>query len=265
MSTSVFKVLGNTFLKQHPQSAKDLPATSKLQLYPGMYLTVDNYSIAGKHYKIVLQPQKVVVLGEQNTGKVLQIPGGEWYIYGSPLASDPHVQVFTSSTKAIVTTASTASVEPSVVFTMSLPSTSQRALVVGTLDITGTTKPHSFTCTSGQPGYQYKGCTHTKGKAPLPSCKELSIENYWISTRQLERFQTKGIEGYAFHITPDPVKIRGVMRGEFMVHNDTNRTIFPGSSGCIVFLYDLGWKIWRDCMKEFRDRNITKVPLQVVC
>lgn len=270
MTPAIFRTKRQTYLKKLPHSAKDLSSHQRIDLPEGTFIKALEYEAAGKHYRVVVASQRV--LWEQlGLTRVIQIPAGEWYLYGTPLSPDPHVELFVSET-AIATESKILSPAPPdtplsevvATFTMDLPAKSTRALVTGTFDLVGTKKPRSFTCTSGQPRYQYDGCTHLKGKAPLPSCKELGIENYWILTEELARFQTKGIEGYAFHIIPDPVQIRGVSRGEFMVHNDTNRASFPGSSGCIVFLYDKGWNIWRDCMKELRDRHISKFPLKVI-
>ena len=254
---AVFRTIRPTFLKRLPQSAASLPSQSKIELPQGVYLKALNFASAGKHYKVTLDSERIFCEQQGRVGAIAIEPG-EWYLYGSPPATDPHVEVFLSGRGEVVVP-----VSPLATFAMPLPDHSQKALVTGTFDLVGTDKPHSFNCTSGQPGYQYQGSTSLKGKGPLPSCKELGIENYWILTEQLERFQTKGIEGYAFHIIPDPVQIRGVERGEFMSHNDTNRSRFPGSSGCIVFLFDNGWNIWRRCMKEFRDRGISRIPLIV--
>jgi GH24 family phage-related lysozyme (muramidase) len=261
-SPAIFRIIRPTWLKRAPQSAKDLPLSSKVELPVDAYLKATSFTPVGKHYKVVVESQSILC-EQQGKAMKIAIEPGEWYLYGSPLTTDPHVEVFLS-TPSLPVVPQPQSVEPFATFNMPLPAQSQRALVTGTLDLVGTSEPHSFTCTSGQPGYQYQGSTHLKGKAPLPSCKEVAIVAYWILTEELERFQTKGIEGYAFHIFPDPVNIRGVMRGEFMVHNDTNRAVFPGSSGCIVFLFDNGWNVWRECMKEFRARGIEKIPLKVV-
>lgn len=268
---AVFRICRQTFLKKLPHSAKDLPVNQRIDVPEGAFIKALEFEAIGKHYRVVVANQKVP-WEQSGLTRVLQIPAGEWYLYGTPLSPDPHVELFVSGVaieqakvlSVAATTVPFPESPPLATFTMELPSKSTRSLISGTFDLVGTAQPRSFTCTSGQPAYQYTGSTHLKGKAPLPSCKELGIDNYWILTEELVRFQTKGIQGYAFHILPDPVQVRGVTRGEFMVHNDTNRAVAPGSSGCIVFLFDNGWNIWRNCMKEFRDRNISKIPLKVV-
>jgi lysozyme len=262
---AIFRTIHQTFLKTEPHSASLLPPEKKVELPENVYFKATDFQPAGKHYKLVLEAQTIA--WERNKLiKSVSLPAGEWYAYGSPQAADPHVEVYLPPSLQVAAPplSPTAIPTPLATFKMRLPAHSDDALITGTFDLVGTKKPRQFTCTSGARGYQYRGSTHIKGKAPLPSCQELGIENYWILTEQLERFQTKGIEGYAFWIQPDPVEIRGVMRGEFMVHNDTNRSIAPGSSGCIVFLFDNGWNIWRDCMAEFRAAGIAKIPLKVI-
>jgi hypothetical protein len=229
-----------------------------------VFFKVTDFAPTGKHYKVTLEAQQIA-WERQGIVRSVSVLAGEWYVYGSPQALDPHVEVYPAATCSPSTQSSPSTpAQPLATFKMRLPQGSDDALITGTFDLIGTQKPRQFTCTSGQPGYQYQGSTHMKGKGPLPSCAEIGIDNYWILTEELERFETKGIEGYAFHIVPDPVEIRGIVRGEFMVHNDTNRAVFPGSSGCIVFIFDNGWNIWRDCMKELREKGIEKIPLKVL-
>jgi hypothetical protein len=271
---AVIRTRCNTFIKKEPSSAASLPPEKKIELPEGVYLKALDFQPVGKHYKVVLEAQRIA-WERAGLMRSFAVSEGEWYVYGTPESASPHVEVYPSlpvTTTNPTPTAAQFTVslpnplampKPLATFRMKLPSHAEDALITGTFDLVGLPKPRQFTCTSGQPGYQYQGCTHIKGKAPLPSCAELGIDNYWILTEELERFETKGIEGYAFWIIPDPVEIRGVMRGEFMVHNDTNRAVFPGSSGCIVFLFDNGWNIWRDCMKEFRSRGVERIPLVV--
>jgi len=263
-TSAVFRTIRPTFLKRTPQSAASLDSRSKVELPLGVYLKALSFAPVGKHYKVVLGPERIVC-EQQGRANAIAIEPGEWYLYGSPPATDPHVEIFlpTPNQSEVKVVTLQSKPDPLATFNMPLPVKRQNALVTGTFDLVGTSEAHSFSCTSGQPSYQHKSSTSLKGKGPLPSCDELGIKNYWILTEELARFQTKGIEGYAFHIIPDPVRIRTIMRGEFMVHNDTNRSRFPGSSGCIVFLFDNGWNIWRRCMKEFRDQGISKIPLVV--
>lgn len=265
---ALFRTRCQTYIKREPHSSDLLSSDRKIRLpVEGICFKALDFVATGKHYKVLLEPQELV-WKHQDLIQSLSLPGGEWYVYGTNLSPNPHVEVYPSLSgdalpvPSVVTPPSIP--QPLATFKMRLPSSSDDALVTGTFDLVGTQKTRQFTCTSGQPGYQYQGCTHLKGKAPLPSCAELGIENYWILTEQLERFESKGIEGYAFHIIPDPVEIRGVTRGEFMVHNDTNRAVFPGSAGCIVFIFDNGWRIWRECMQEFRNRGIDRIPLKVI-
>jgi GH24 family phage-related lysozyme (muramidase) len=269
---AIFRTRVQTFLKKDPHSAKDLPPERKIELPEDIFLRAIAFQMQGKHYKVTLNTQ-TIAWERQGLTRTITVSAGEWYLYGTPESPTPHVELYTAGATGKVAvlqnnsppSAAVAQTPPPLVtFRMNLPDKAQDALVTGTLDIVGTKEPHQLTVTSGARRCQYRGSTHLKGKGPLPSCQELGIDNYWILTEQLPRFQTKGIEGYAFHIIPDPVTIRRVKRGEFMAHNDTNRSTAPGSSGCIVFIFDRGWEVFLNCMKQFRDRGIKKVPLIVI-
>jgi hypothetical protein len=91
--------------------------------------------------------------------------------------------------------------------------------------------------TSGLPGYQDESDVWTRGAGPIPPVPNLAIrfgDGYHLDTR--------GIDGWAFPMLPDPI-MRGaaVGRSEIMLHRDAN---VPGTAGCIGLLltkhdYDL--------------------------
>ena len=73
----------------------------------------------------------------------------------------------------------------------------------------------------------------------------------------------KGVQGNFFAITPFEINFKGVTRGDFGIHNDVNRANSPGSSGCIVFLFDLGWTRFQESMTTIRNSGVEQIPLIV--
>lgn len=154
--------------------------------------------------------------------------------------------------------------EPRFVFNMPLGDRPPANMVVGKLKLYGFGDEPEFDCTSGQRAYQYSGGTKMKGKGPLPGCKAVGIPHYWVHTKAKPQPNTKGIEGNSYVITPDPVVISGVSRGEFLIHNDSNRGYAPGSSGCIVAMSEAIWGDIQKLMADLRAAGYEKLPLEVI-
>lgn len=77
------------------------------------------------------------------------------------------------------------------------------------------------TASSGAPGYQYRGAHKIRGSGLIPTSDQwrINLPGYHLDT--------KGIEGWFWHITPDPF----MGRWELGLHRDAN---VLGSAGCIV-------------------------------
>jgi lysozyme len=115
------------------------------------------------------------------------------------------------------------------VFEMDLePSQALRAGVLSFFD-KGGNLVRKEPCTSGMPGYQTAAHLWTRGAGPVPPVVGQSIrfsDGYHLNTR--------GIEGWAFPMTPDPIMRNGqVGRSEIMLHRDAN---VPGTAGCLGLL-----------------------------
>lgn len=176
------------------------------------------------------------------------------------------------SAKVLSTLPTNSQPNPYMVFDMPLGDKPLTNIVVGILTLKGFPNANSATewnCTSGQPRYQYSGGTDQKGKGPLPGHKYVkdgsgkTLKHYWVTTSPTSLPNTKGINGNAYHITPDPVVINGIHRGEFMIHRDSNRLYSPGSAGCIVSITDEIFRSIEDMMTKLRSAGFSKVPLEV--
>lgn len=114
--------------------------------------------------------------------------------------------------------------------------------------------------TSGCIGHQFKAAQSEKGKGPIPSCLTVGIKSYRVSTHPIDLSGNKGVRGDFFHITPDPVTVDGVKRGEFGIHFDAN---VPGSAGCIVLRTEKGWAFLKKVMQQLRQQGFNEVNLIV--
>lgn len=115
------------------------------------------------------------------------------------------------------------------VFAMDLRPTP--ALIAGTLSFHSSSGEvlKEVPCTSGAPGYQTIDHIWTRGAGPCPPVAKQSIR--FSSGYHLN---TKGIEGWAFPMLPDPIMRNGqVGRAEIMLHRDAN---VPGTAGCLGVL-----------------------------
>jgi hypothetical protein len=114
-------------------------------------------------------------------------------------------------------------------------------------------KKIDYLATSGCAGWQQPGDEWVLGKGPIPKGKyEIPTTPYWLDTR--------GIEGYFFHITPDPVISAQGVRAELGIHFDAN---VPGSAGCIVLRNPEGWERFCDRMDAIAKSGIKALPLEV--
>lgn len=113
-----------------------------------------------------------------------------------------------------------------------------------------------YLATSGCTGWQHPEAQWAIARGPLPARSDYSIPTtpYWLGVT--------GIEGWFFHITPDPViSPRGVKRGEFGVHFDAGG---PGSAGCIVLRNRSGFRGFCDRMKKIADSGVKRIDLEVI-
>jgi hypothetical protein len=120
----------------------------------------------------------------------------------------------------------------------------------------------AYPATSGVAGYQSSiDDTWRRGRGPIPRSIP-GKRDYSINIKGRYSLATKGIEGLAYPISPDPIiSLEGdASRSEIMLHRDAN---VPGSAGCIVL------RVSVDEYKEFNDyiwsiaRDVTKLPLLV--
>ncbi|MEG4286988.1 hypothetical protein QUB68_28180 [Microcoleus sp. A006_D1] len=111
----------------------------------------------------------------------------------------------------------------------------------------------SYRSTSGCAGWQRPGDEWARGKGPIPAGRyEIPAKPYWLDTR--------GIEGYFFHITPDPVVSGDLIRSELGIHFDAN---VPGTAGCIGLMNLEGWQGFCRRLLEIAALGVDKVPLTV--
>ncbi|WP_333460414.1 hypothetical protein [Microcoleus sp. F10-B2] len=110
-----------------------------------------------------------------------------------------------------------------------------------------------YLATSGCTGWQQPGDEWAIARGPLPRGNyEIPTTPYWLDTR--------GVEGWFFHITPDPVVGAGGSRSELGVHFDAN---VPGSAGCLVLRNRSGWERFCDRLAKISKSGIGHIPLTV--
>jgi hypothetical protein len=111
-----------------------------------------------------------------------------------------------------------------------------------------------YLATSGLPDYQRPGDEWIRGKGPIPGgdAYQIPTEPYWLNTR--------GVEGFFFHITPDPVGFGDRIRSELGIHWDAN---VPGTSGCVGLINWEGWEGFCRRMANIASLGIEKVRLKV--
>lgn len=90
--------------------------------------------------------------------------------------------------------------------------------------------------TSGTRGNQSKNDYWARGRGPIPPSIP-GKRDYTFNVKGRYSLATKGIEGLAYPIAPDPIiSLDGTeRRSEVMIHRDAN---VPGSAGCIVLGID---------------------------
>lgn len=114
-------------------------------------------------------------------------------------------------------------------------------------------KEIDYVATSGCTQWQQPEDQWAIARGPIPAGEyEIPTTPYWVDTR--------GVEGWFFHITPDPVVSAGVARGEFGIHFDAN---VPGSAGCIALKNTSGWRRFCERMEAIAKSGIKSIPLEV--
>lgn len=91
-----------------------------------------------------------------------------------------------------------------------------------------------WVATSGLGMYQRIGGWSKQGGGVCPAAYHCNptFANHWVQTAPLDLSGVKGVEGYAYPITPFAVTTKdGVNRSDLLIHRDAN---VPGSLGCIV-------------------------------
>jgi len=148
-------------------------------------------------------------------------------------------------------------------FRMDLSKKPESDLVWGELSIMeGGATTQTFKVTSGIAPHQHLASEHLKGRGPIPACKAVGLNSYFVRTTPFFQPDTIGIEGNFYYIEPDPVKVRDTQRGEFGIHFDAN---VPGSAGCIVFPKpkEGDWQKFEDFMSNYRQQGFSQISLVV--
>jgi hypothetical protein len=110
-----------------------------------------------------------------------------------------------------------------------------------------------YLATSGLPDWQRPTDQWARAKGLIPAGEyQIPTEPYWLETR--------GVEGYFFHVTPDPVGSGDRIRSELGVHWDAN---VPGTSGCIGLINWEGWDAFCRRMARIAALGIKSLPLKV--
>lgn len=114
-------------------------------------------------------------------------------------------------------------------------------------------KAIDYLATSGCADWQRPGDEWARGKGPIPRGDyQIPTDPYWLETR--------GIEGFFFHITPDPVVSDKGVRAELGIHFDAN---VPGTAGCIGLVNESGWRGFCDRIAAIADSGVKSLPLRV--
>jgi hypothetical protein len=139
------------------------------------------------------------------------------------------------------------------IFTMPLGKSKQ--LITGSLTLKYPSgEVIDYLATSGLPDWQRPEDQWVRAKGPIPAGQQYEIptEPYWLETR--------GVEGFFFHITPDPVGSGDLTRSELGVHYDAN---VPGTSGCIGLINWEGWEGFCRRMAKIASLGVKSLPLKV--
>lgn len=192
----VYTAKVDTLLKKSALQGSQLPEDCKV------------YVQTGKVYQV----EKVLEEDGLHTHIQLAYDAGDWWVF------NPHWTPTSKEEDKVVVPPVTE--EVTAIFT--LDQAKQSNIIYGTLIFyQGKKELLKVVATSGIGGYQYPGAHTIRGRGCLPPAKDwkISTSGYYLAT--------KGVEGFFFHITPDP----RFGRGELGLHRDAN---VPGSSGCIV-------------------------------
>lgn len=111
----------------------------------------------------------------------------------------------------------------------------------------------TYLATSGLPDWQRPEDQWVRAKGPIPAGQyEIATEPYWLDTR--------GVEGFFFHITPDPVVSGDRTRSELGIHYDAN---VPGTSGGIGLINWEGWQGFCRHMAKIASLEVKSIQLKV--
>lgn len=138
------------------------------------------------------------------------------------------------------------------IFTMQLQAATQ--LLLGNLQLIYPDGVKiDYLATSGCIQWQQPEDQWAVGRGPIPEGDyQIPTIPYWLNTR--------GIEGWFFHIQPDRVSPSGILRSEFGIHFDAN---VPGTAGCIGVIREFGWRRFCDRMASIAKLGLKSLPLTV--
>jgi hypothetical protein len=154
---------------------------------------------------------------------------------------------------------------PSLIFTMALPSSAINTMVEGILklvdgELDKDAAPkllNAYRCSSSRPRHQYWGSWRVKGGVMPPD------EPWRVKTTAIDMPDNPGVGGLFFPVTPFEIQTIRAIRGDFGIHKDANRATSPGSLGCPFPITDAGWlAIMRD-FAAAAAAGFKSLPLQV--
>lgn len=133
-------------------------------------------------------------------------------------------------------------------------------LVKGQLTVMdGDTTTMSFVATSGTQSFQFLNAQSLIGRGPIPACKKIGIDAYTVRTSPFDLINP-GIEENFYYIEPDTIDIDGVIRGEFVIHFDTDS---PGAAGSIVLRKKNEWQQFQNFMSDYLGKGFPAINLVV--
>jgi len=158
------------------------------------------------------------------------------------------------------------------VFTMDLPTSPQRELVVGAVKYfhrlgDQMLEAMSWRATSGLPGFQVYG-RYWSAHTPLPPSSVINrlyripTQGYLLSTRGIA--EDSGKPDMFFHLQPDPVvnpENGSEERSEAGMHHDSNA---PGTNACIGFESMQEWLNFKTVMADLHSHGIMWIDVEVV-
>ncbi len=120
----------------------------------------------------------------------------------------------------------------------------------------------AYLATSGLAGYQSLLAARARGRGRIPSCSQVGINCYHVSTTPIYMPKVRGVEGNFYPITPFMVKVDGHDRGDFGLHFDPVPGT-PGSAGCIVIRNKEHWDKIQAALRAINAKGVNTIPLYV--